>query len=73
MSSVSRFKICTFELGSGSLSEDEQERIQKALHAEADRLRSLPTQIDLGRHAPQAECVAPNQESEIVQRSRHER
>jgi hypothetical protein len=73
MSGVSRFKICTFELGSGSLSADEQERIQKALHAEADRLRSIPAQIDLGRLAPQAECAGPNQASESVRRSSHER
>ena len=60
MSGVSRFKICTFELGSGLLSEDEQERIRRALGVEADRLRSIPTQIDLGQPAPQAERVAPN-------------
>ena len=73
MSSVSRFKICTFELGSGSLSEDEQERIRKALRIEADRLRSIPTQIDLGQLAPQAEYVAPNQARDSGLRSSHER
>jgi hypothetical protein len=43
---VSRFKICTFELGSGSLAADEKERIRKALHAEADRLRDLSSDIE---------------------------
>ena len=70
MSGVSRFKICTFELGSGSLSEDEQERIRKALRVEADRLRNIPTQIDLGQLAPQA---APNQARDSGLRSSHER
>lgn len=70
MSGVSRFKICTFELGSGSLSEDEQERIRTALRIEADRLRSIPTQIDLGQLSPQA---APNQARDSGLRSSHER
>jgi len=73
MSGVSRFKICTFELGSGSLSEDEQERIRTALRVEADRLRSIPTQIDLGQLAPQAECVAPNPARDSGLWSSHER
>jgi hypothetical protein len=46
-SGVSRFKICTFELGNGSLRSDEQECIVKALATEADRLRSIPAEIDL--------------------------
>ena len=46
-SGVSRFKICTFELGNGSLRSDEQECIVKALAAEADRLRSIPAEMDL--------------------------
>ena len=48
MSRVSRFKICLYELGDGPLSPDEQNRIREALQAEADRLRSIPTQIDVG-------------------------
>jgi predicted transcriptional regulator len=47
LSSVSRFKICTFELGGGSLTADEEERIRQALVSEADRLRCLPA-VHLG-------------------------
>ena len=64
MSGVSRFKICTFELGSGSLSADEQDRIRKALHSEAARLRNIPNQIDLDRPAPPEECDTRNQAAE---------
>ena len=67
MSGVSRFKICTYELGSGSLSEDDQGRIRKALQAEADRLRSLPTQMDQDRLTPRAACVGPGEAGEIGQ------
>jgi predicted transcriptional regulator len=47
LSGVSRFKICTYELGGGSLSEDERQRVYAALLAETDRLRSLPGTIEL--------------------------
>jgi predicted transcriptional regulator len=47
ISGVSRFKICTFELGSGSLSSEEQRRIKLALEAEASRLRSAAAQLSL--------------------------
>jgi hypothetical protein len=47
MSGVSRFKICTFELGNGSLSSEEQRRIKLALEAEAARLRSVAAQLSL--------------------------
>jgi predicted transcriptional regulator len=47
ISGVSRFKICTFELGSGSLSSEEQRRIKLALEAEAARLRSVAAQLSL--------------------------
>ena len=60
MSGVSRFKICTFELGSGSLTPDEQDQIRKALHAEAERLRSVPAQLDLGRFTSGALCAGSN-------------
>ena len=49
MSGVSRFKICTYELGDGSLTTDEQSRIREALHAEAERLRNISTRIDCGQ------------------------
>ncbi len=45
---MSRFKICLYELGDGHLTPEEQNRIREALQAEADRLRSIPSQIDVG-------------------------
>ena len=48
MSGVSRFKICTYELGAGSLTTDEQTRIREALQTEAERLRNISIQIDFG-------------------------
>jgi predicted transcriptional regulator len=45
LSGVSRFKICTYELGDGSLRLEEQSRIREALHAEAERLRAIPADI----------------------------
>lgn len=47
LSGVARFKICTFELGSGSLTAEEQRRIKLALEAEAGRLRSVAAQLSL--------------------------
>jgi len=46
ISGVSRFKICMFELGGGSLGPEECQRIKSALEAEAARIRSV-TNIDL--------------------------
>jgi hypothetical protein len=43
---VSRFKICTFELGDGSLTAEEQDRIRRAFKSEAERLRTVLFQID---------------------------
>jgi predicted transcriptional regulator len=40
LSGVARFKICTFELGGGALSPEDQQRIRTALETEAARLRS---------------------------------
>jgi|HubBroStandDraft_5_1064220.scaffolds.fasta_scaffold27443_5 predicted transcriptional regulator len=48
LSRVSRFKICTFELGGCSLTADQQSRIREALCAEAERLRNLSTNVDFG-------------------------
>ena len=48
LSGVSRFKICTYELGDGSLTTDEQNRIREALQDEATRLRQISTHFDLG-------------------------
>jgi len=41
LSGVSRFKICMYELGDGSLSDDELSRIRAGLQAEASHLREL--------------------------------
>lgn len=46
LSSVSRFKICLFELGDGELTAEELGRIRVALEAEAQRLRSLPDSLN---------------------------
>jgi predicted transcriptional regulator len=44
---VSRFKICTYELGAGALTADELRRICDGLQAESNRLRSvsIPTPL----------------------------
>jgi transcriptional regulator with XRE-family HTH domain len=44
-SGVSRYKICLFELGDGSLTAEEQDRIRTALELEAHRLRNVPASI----------------------------
>ena len=54
---VSRFKICTCELGDGSLTPEEWSRICEAFQAETDRLRSIPAQIEIGN--PQLEAMSP--------------
>ena len=54
MSKVSRFKICTYELGSGVLTADEQSRIRKALRTEAERLRTVSTQVDFDQPSVRA-------------------
>jgi predicted transcriptional regulator len=45
---VSRFKLANFELGGGSLTAEEQQRIRDALRLEAVRLRLASSQIDIG-------------------------
>jgi predicted transcriptional regulator len=45
LSGVSRFKICTCELGGGTLSTDDQGRIREALKAEAERLRAVTMEV----------------------------
>ena len=72
MSGVSRFKICTFELGSGTLSTDDHDRVLKALQAEADRLRRIPTPIGLSPSIRDTECADPDRASESVPTSSHE-
>ncbi len=47
ISGVSRFKICMFELGGGSLSSTECQSIKTALEAEAARIRSVTASIEL--------------------------
>ncbi len=46
LSGVSRFKICCYELGDGSLTPEEQARLREALRAEADRIRNLSIEVD---------------------------
>lgn len=47
LSGVSRFRLCTYELGGGSLSPEDLNRLQEALQAEAERLRSITAFIRL--------------------------
>jgi predicted transcriptional regulator len=47
LSGVSRFKICTHELGDTALTTDEQGRIRESLRSEAERLRRIPSDIDV--------------------------
>lgn len=55
LSRVSRFKICTFELGGCLLTTDQEHRIHDALCAETDRLRNLPTNIEFGSSSSQVQ------------------
>lgn len=48
LSGVSRFKICIYELGEGSLTLNEQNRIKLALQSESERLRNLAPSVDFG-------------------------
>ena len=52
LSDVSRFKICTFELGDGVLGPDYEDNILRALQAEAERLRNISALIDVGQLSP---------------------
>lgn len=47
LAGVSRFRICMYELGDGTLRPEEQSRIQGVLQAELERLRNLPARMDL--------------------------
>jgi predicted transcriptional regulator len=44
---VSRYKICMFELGGGSLTAQENRRIKTALEAEAARIRAAAVKIEI--------------------------
>ena len=48
LSRVSRFKICNYELGDGSLTADEQNCIRAALEEEAKRLRQIAGHFQVG-------------------------
>ena len=52
LAGLGRFKIAMFEIGDGSLSPDEQERIRQALQSETERLRALPDPMEFGRIDP---------------------
>lgn len=47
LSGVSRFKLCTFELGGASFTPDERNRITTALTREAARLCTIVAQMSL--------------------------
>jgi hypothetical protein len=53
---VSRFKICTYELGGGGVAPNEQSRIRGVLRAEAERWRDVAMDIDFDKGAA---CVYP--------------
>jgi hypothetical protein len=58
LSGISRFKICLYELGDGSLSVEEQDCIRRALQAETNRLRSLPANVEFGAgNVPTSEAI----------------
>ena len=46
LSGVSRYKVCTYELGDGFLTPEEQARIREALQAECERLRKISAQFE---------------------------
>ena len=48
LSKVSRFKIGAYELGAGSLTADELERVYGALRTEAERLRDAAVSASVG-------------------------
>jgi hypothetical protein len=52
LAAVSRFKISMFELGSGKLTDDEQDKIRAALQNEVARLRLVAASIELGQLQP---------------------
>ena len=60
LSGVSRFKICTYELGDGHLSVEERRRLYGALQIEAHRLTGLAAQLDLRRSADPIDSANPN-------------
>jgi predicted transcriptional regulator len=59
LSGVSRFKICTYELGDGGLSPEEERRLYNVLQAEADRLSSIAVQLSLQRSVLPIESSDP--------------
>jgi predicted transcriptional regulator len=55
LSGVSRFKICTYELGDCALTATEQTRIREALRTEAERFRNLVPEIEFDHPQRSAE------------------
>lgn len=54
LSGIRRWKINTFELGAGSISEDESQKLRRVLQVQAqvqlDRLRNLPDHLGADPH-----------------------
>jgi predicted transcriptional regulator len=50
LSQVSRFKICMYELGDGTLTAAEMRSIREVLQAEAERLTTISSKIHFGRN-----------------------
>jgi predicted transcriptional regulator len=53
LSGVSRFKICTYELGDATLTPEEQRQIRIALQAEVARLREIACAIQFDDQSPE--------------------
>jgi predicted transcriptional regulator len=49
VSGLSRFKICTYELGDGGLNPEEERRLYDVLQVEADRLCGVAVHLSIQR------------------------
>jgi predicted transcriptional regulator len=54
ISGVRRFKICTYELGDGTLTAEEQDQIRNAIQSEIARLRGLVISVEFDNQAVQS-------------------
>jgi len=51
LANVSRFKICTHELGDTELNPAEQDRVREALLGEAERFRNVVPRVEFATRA----------------------